>query len=116
VLTSWIPSALGIAPDDDFSGSLYDLFARRGATPLHADQVLDAVNADTETAALLGVPRRAALLLVTRTTYGTGDLPIEYVVGWYRADRYRYSVRLSGDKTPAGILGGVIKTPGFRPI
>jgi GntR family transcriptional regulator len=111
VLTSWIPSALGIRPDDDFSGSLYDLFTRYGVSPLHADQVLDAVNADRETAELLGVPRRTALLCVTRTTFGARDTPIEYVVGRYRADRYRYSVRLSRDKSPAGILGGVIKSP-----
>lgn len=116
VLTSWIPSAIGIGPHDDFSGSLYDLFTRCGAAPLHADQVLDAVNADTQTAGLLGVPRRTALLVVTRTTFGSRDIPIEYVVGWYRADRYRYSVRLSRDRDPARIVGGVITAPVTRSV
>lgn len=115
VLSSWVPAGLGIRPDDDFAGSLYDLFAERGATPMYAEQVLDAVNADPQTARLLGVKPRTALLLVTRTTFGAPDMPIEHVVGWYRADRYRYSVRLSQDKTPLGILGGVIKSPVARP-
>jgi GntR family transcriptional regulator len=109
VLKSWIPTTLGITAGDDFSDSLYELFARRGTVPLHAEQVLDAVNADVETASLLGVPRRTALLLVTRTTFGAQDTPIEYVAGWYRADRYRYSVRLSRYRTPVGTVGGVIK-------
>lgn len=74
--------------------------------------MLDAINADLETARLLGVPRRTALLLVTRTTFGAPDTPIEYVLGWYRADRYRYSVRLRRDKTPAGILGGLLRPAG----
>lgn len=106
VVTSWLPLTLGITPGHDFSGSLYALLAAHGAGPARADQLLDAANATPGIAGLLQVPRRAALLVVTRITYDARDRPVEYVVGHYRADRYRFSVQLSvaatSSKAPAG--------------
>jgi len=106
VLTSWLDRSLGLGSEDDFSGSLYHLLAARGAPPQRAEQILDAANATPTVAALLEVPRRAALLVVTRVTYDRADHPIEYVVGQYRADRYSYSMHLRGNGTPTDAFGG----------
>lgn len=109
LLTSWLTPTLQLGPDDDFSGSLYRLLAGRGATPVRAEQVLDAINAGPDIAATLGIPRRAALLMVTRVTYDATDRPIEHVVGYYRADRYRYSMHLkNGGAVPVDIVGGLV--------
>ena len=108
VLTSWLIPSLGLRVDDDFSASLYALLAQRGATPTRADQLLDAANATPHLAALLEVPRRAALLVVTRVTYDAAGRPIEYVVGHYRADRYRYSMHLISAATPVEVAKGLI--------
>jgi GntR family transcriptional regulator len=108
VLTSWLIPSLGLRVDDDFSASLYALLAQRGATPTRADQLLDATNATPHLAALLEVPRRTALLVVTRVTYDAAARPIEYVVGHYRADRYRYSMHLTSAETPAEVAKGLI--------
>ncbi len=69
VLSSWLAATVDLSPADDFSGSLYQLLAERGAVPVSAEQFLDAVNATSALAKLLEVPRRAALLAVTRVTY-----------------------------------------------
>jgi len=106
VLTSWLDRSMGLGPDDDFSGSLYHLLATRGAPPHRAEQILDAANASPTVAALLEVPRRAALLVVTRVTYNRADHPIEFVVGHYRADRYSYSMHLSGGGASTDAVGG----------
>jgi len=105
--TSWLAPSLGFGVDDDFGGSLYGLLRARGAEPARAEQVLDAANATPDEAATLGVPRQAALLVVSRVTYDGTDRPIEYVIGRYRADRYRYSVSLNttAARAPMGIVG-----------
>jgi GntR family transcriptional regulator len=108
LLTSWLLPSLGIGPDEDFSGSLYQLLAARGVAPRRADQLLDAVSASPRQAALLGVPRRSALLMVSRVTFDDRDRPIEYVEGHYRADRYRYSMRLATAPEAAAAAGGLI--------
>lgn len=113
VLTSWLVTSLGISADDDFSGSLYQLLADRGVAPRRAEQLLDAVNATPSTAALLGVPRRAALLMVSRVTFDSQDQPIEYVEGHYRADRYRYSIHLDASPAAAKSIGGLITVRPF---
>src|SRR6185312_15256784 len=108
VLSSWLLTTVGIGPEDDFSDSLYRLLAERGATPARAEQVLDAMTASAHIAALLRMPRRAALLVVSRVTYDAQDRPIEYVTGNYRADRYRYSMRLRGANLPEQAGGGLV--------
>jgi GntR family transcriptional regulator len=108
ILSSWLLTTLGIGPEDDFSASLYRLLAERGATPARAEQLLDAMTASVHVAALLRMPRRAALLVVSRVTYDAQDRPIEYVTGSYRADRYRYSIRLSGAGLPEQAGGGLV--------
>ncbi len=116
VLTSWLPASVGISFDQDFSGSLYGLLAERGMSPARADQFLDAANASNATAALLEVPRRTALLVVTRTTYDTDGRAIEYVVGEYRADRYRYSIELSVDIIASRRVSGLVRSNGDKSL
>ncbi len=78
----------------DRRGSLYALLEAKGVTLLEADETLEAVAADEESAALLGVEVGAPLLKATRLSWDRTHTPIEHVVALYLADFYRYTVRL----------------------
>ena len=108
LMTSWLITSLGIGPDDDFAGSLYHLLAERGVKLVRAEKIVDASNATSEEAALLEVPRRAALLVVSGVTYDATDRPVEYFMGRYRADRYRYSISLHGVASPTPVAAGLV--------
>ena len=61
-----------------------------------ASQVIRAVNATKEQAALLNVPVGSALLFVERVTYTEQDLPAEFLQIYYRGDRYSLYNELNG--------------------
>ncbi len=75
-------------------GSLYALLESKGIALLEADETLEAVAADAESAKLLGIPKGAPLLKATRLSWDRTHTPIEHVVALYLADFYRYTVRL----------------------
>ena len=82
----------------DFSQrSLYDVLTEHGVALTWADQWIEAMAAPVADAALLGVPRSSALLRIERTSYDAADHPLEFVTSLYRADRYRFNVRLERD-------------------
>ncbi|HZD11823.1 MAG TPA: GntR family transcriptional regulator [Candidatus Binatia bacterium] len=77
------------------SQSLYKVLQTRyGVYPTWAVQVIEANCADEETARLLNIKPREPVLSMERITYGRDDLPIEYVLSSYRADRSRLRVEL----------------------
>lgn len=87
---------VGWYPDAMFPGLLshrlttvYDLLAERYSTVgTSAEQEVSAASADAEVARVLGIARRAPLLVTTRTTHA-GDRVMEFCITSYRADRYR---------------------------
>ncbi|WP_425307457.1 GntR family transcriptional regulator [Ammonicoccus fulvus] len=78
--------------------SLYDIFARHyGKRVTSGEQEIRAEAADTAQANVLGIPRRAPLLVQERVTFA-GKETIEFATSHYRGDRYR----LQMDLTPSG--------------
>jgi GntR family transcriptional regulator len=75
-------------------GSLYALLEQNGVELFEADETLEAVVTDDETARLLKIPRGAPILKATRLTWDRQHAPVELVTASYRADFYRYAVRL----------------------
>ncbi len=75
-------------------GSLYVLLEQRGVELVEAEETIEATAADAEIARLLETPPGAPLLKVTRLTSDREKIPIELVSALYRADFYRYAVRL----------------------
>jgi GntR family transcriptional regulator len=79
-------------------GSLYDVFANEyGVVVTSGEQTVRAESADAHRARVLGIAKRAPLLVQERVTYA-GDRPIEMSTSWYRADRYRIHMAI----TPRG--------------
>jgi GntR family transcriptional regulator len=81
-------------------GSLYDVFANEyGLVVTSGEQTVRAESADAHQARILGIPKRAPLLVQERVTHA-GDRVIELSTSWYRADRYRIHMAI----TPRGGL------------
>jgi GntR family transcriptional regulator len=59
---------------------------------VEADQIIEAVMADAELAALLDVDAGAPLLSVTRTSYTHERIPVEHSTTYYRSDRTRFLI------------------------
>ncbi len=79
-------------------GALYDVFASEyGVVVTSGEQTVRAESADASQARILGIAKRAPLLVQERVTYA-GDRVIELSTSWYRADRYRIHMAI----TPRG--------------
>jgi GntR family transcriptional regulator len=80
-------------------GSLYDVFATDyGIVVTSGEQTVRAESADAHQARILGIPKRAPLLVQERITHA-GARVIELSTSWYRADRYRIHTAI----TPRGV-------------
>lgn len=85
----WYPSAL--MPDllQHKLNTVYDLMAERyGLVVTRGEQNVSAEAADALHARILGIARRAPLLVTERLTFADGTV-VEYSISKYRGDRYR---------------------------
>jgi GntR family transcriptional regulator len=79
-------------------GSLYDVFASDyGVVVTSGEQTVRAESADAHLSRLLGIAKRAPLLVQERVTRAA-ERVIELSTSWYRADRYRIHMAV----TPRG--------------
>jgi len=84
-------------------GSVYELLEQEyDVVPSEAVERIEVVSASTDEARILGVPRDAPLLSITRTTTDADGRPIEYSHDLFRADRTRITVRTPGRPGTAG--------------
>lgn len=98
---SYFPALPGLL-DQDLTGSLYDLLATRyDLRPRTAVEHLDPVVAEPGDAAELGIEAGAPLMLIERTAYAAGGVPVEYALDLFRPDRVRISVRSGVTAPPA---------------
>jgi len=70
--------------------SLYTFLEEQGLKVAATEDYLEAVAADTHVATLLQVPTGTPLLRRVRCGQLLDGTPIEYTIGHYRGDRYRY--------------------------
>ncbi len=76
------------------SGSLYALLESKNFQIYSGVDEIISIPADQEMSELLGVKIGAPLLQLTRLTEDESGDPIELVIAVYRADFYRYTIRL----------------------
>ena len=91
----YVPS---LPSDTVAAGSLYEILRSRGIHMTYAEQTLEASLAKAKEAEILQVKPKAPVLLMERTTYMPNGQAVEYVKSIYRADRYRFSIRLAGSE------------------
>ncbi|MCX7840566.1 MAG: UTRA domain-containing protein, partial [Anaerolineae bacterium] len=74
---------------------LYETIERELHIPLvEAEESISAAVADVRLARHLGIPRRAPLLVQERLTFTTEMRPVHFTTTYFRADRYKYKIRL----------------------
>ena len=99
---AYLPAEYQSILDMDLTGSLTKLMRTVGAGVAHAKDRVEAVLADTDDARLLAVSPGAPLLLIEGTAYTSSMKPVRFTEGYYRGDRFRFSVdtTLPADLTP----------------
>lgn len=96
LLNSYIPESVGLMPDENFSGPLYELVER--SHRLHIIYGKDSIGARVPTTLerdLLQITDDTPVLTIRRTAYLEFDRPIEYVEAAIRSDLYEYNITLS---------------------
>jgi GntR family transcriptional regulator len=88
--------------DCPLEGSLYELLEERfGRRPVRATERFEPVLAVHAEAQALGVKAGAPLLLVERTAFDAGDIPVEYARDLFRGDRTRVLIETTLHAEPA---------------
>jgi GntR family transcriptional regulator len=96
-----------VLAEDLASNDVFVLIERITGRPLSTAQIaIEAVNADPRSAALLGVPEGAALLLMERLAHLDDGRPVDLEYVRFRGDRMRMSGQLFRPTEPAAALGG----------
>lgn len=86
--------------DDGPPHSLYQRLAERyGLAPTWGEEVIEAGNPDRDEASLLDIPATGVVLRMGRRSYA-GDVPVEYALSAFRADRYQLWVPLERPAQP----------------
>jgi GntR family transcriptional regulator, N-acetylglucosamine utilization regulator len=94
---SYIPIEFcpGLLEYDFSDGSLYSVFTGKyRKTIINATEHLEAIAADRETSAYLGIGKGDPILYIQRTSFIEDDKAFEYSCSWYRGDRYIFDVHL----------------------
>lgn len=92
---NYICTITGVTETDDFSGSIFNLLEKKyGIKISGSEKVIEAGIAGNEDSAFLNMSSGDPILIIKYTTYNAEDQRIEYAEGVYRADRYKYMVRL----------------------
>jgi GntR family transcriptional regulator len=89
---SYFHPRIGISKEEDFSRPLYSMLEEKFGVLV----VRSSENINAGTAGKLGrklkVPATAPILIRERFVYDPGDRPIEYNLGYYRSDKFTYSI------------------------
>lgn len=89
---SYFHPRIGLTQDDDFSQPLYTMLESKfGIKVIRSNENILAKLAG-RMAVLLDISPEAPVLFRERFVYDPGDRPIEYNIGYYRSDKFTYSI------------------------
>jgi len=91
--TAYIPCSLlpSLFSETIAQGSLFELLSSHLSLRIsYADRSIRPTLATTEQSELLSIPPGSALMLVEGPAYLENDQPVEYVITYYRGDRYDF--------------------------
>ncbi|TVQ01696.1 MAG: GntR family transcriptional regulator [Balneolaceae bacterium] len=99
---SWFHPRIGITENEDFSKPLYTILENKySVKPACSEEELDAIEAKEPISGYLQIEENKPILFRKRVVLDAGDRPIEYNLGYYRSDKFRYSIRFER-KSSAG--------------
>ena len=90
---SYFHPRVGLNGEEDFSRQLYDLLEQEYSTIAQlSKEEISARAADAFLAGKLGMKEGAPVLVRKRVVYDPGNRPIEYNMGFYKADSFVYTI------------------------
>jgi len=90
---SYFHPRIGITGEEDFQRHLYDVLEHDyHIVPVLSREHISAMLANKTLSDKLGIPLNAAILQRKRVVYDPGNRPIEYNIGFYRADQFTYRI------------------------
>jgi GntR family transcriptional regulator len=95
---TFLPRDLGekVMTDDLEAHPIFTLLEQKYATPLlEAEYKLEAISAEPDVADALRVASGSAIFLIERTSYSTGNRPVDYEKLHYRGDQISFVTRLA---------------------
>jgi GntR family transcriptional regulator len=98
--------APALARTDFSQTSLYDELRAAGVVPTRADYDIQAVAADSDQAALLGMEPGTPLLSMQAVTFDQSTRPIELSRSLFRGDRYQFRTTLFNPQLAGRIASG----------
>jgi GntR family transcriptional regulator len=91
----------------DLTDSLYALMHEYNASPHSADEELEATQANDQQAEILGIQPGSPLLLITRTSFTSDGVAVEFSRDYHRSDRARIRIKSRVDSgSPARDASG----------
>ena len=90
---SWLHPRIGLTEKEDFTRPLYEIIEKDHSivVDLSREEII-AASADKEISQKLQVHEKDPILERIRKVYDPGKRPIEYCIGYYRADKFSYSI------------------------
>lgn len=93
---SYFHPRTGLTADDDFSKPLYETLERdHHIVASLSKEGISAILADNKISKMLNVKNGDPILFRKRVVCDPGDRPIEYNLGYYRADRFTYTIDIA---------------------
>lgn len=94
---SYFHPRIGVSLTDDFSMPLYAMLeGKYGVRVVRSDENISAKLAGS-LAAKLQISKEAPILVRERFVYDPGDRPVEYNIGYYRSDKFTYSISIKAN-------------------
>jgi GntR family transcriptional regulator len=91
---SWFHPRTQLDENDDYTGSLYSILEKKHSViPVYSEEVLDAIEAEGKIAEYLQMEKHKPVLFRKRLVLDAGERPIEFNLGYYRSDKFKYSIR-----------------------
>lgn len=96
---SWFHPRIGLTGKEEFTRPLYTILEEDFSVyPSRSSEKLKAINADKEIADRLSIENGVPVLFRERKVYDVGDRIIEYNIGFYRGDKFTYSIDIRRDE------------------
>jgi GntR family transcriptional regulator len=93
---SYFHPRTGLTADDDFSKPLYETLERdHHIVASVSKEGISAILADSKISKMLNVKNGDPILFRKRVVCDPGDRPIEFNLGYYRADRFTYTIDIA---------------------
>ena len=90
---SWLHPRIGLTGKEDFTRPLYEIIENDHSIIVDLSrEEIKAISANQDISKKLLVPEKDPILERIRKVYDPGKRPIEFCTGYYRADKFSYSI------------------------